>query len=580
MEVSTQNSAGAKVPPAVIANAAKAAKPRIRVKANSRAAMSMGMRNSYTGASQVNSNLALWRPPLKSADADIRFDADKVRARARDLRRNHPYAAQAVRASRLGVIGKKLRYSCRPDFRFLGIDQDEAMRWAQEFERIWDSYAHSLDFSVDAGRRLNFTQKMALAHDSLFVDGEVFEAAEWNDQRKWKTCFQSIDIDRLSNPNGRAESLYLKNGIELDRFSAPIAYHVRDGHPSDTGYINIKSLNWTKIARETAWGRPIGMHFFEIERAGQTRGISAFAPVISSMKMGAEYTETALQQSILQASYAAVLTSQQNYKDALEIIDGMGPDEATSVTDLAEENLEAAMEHHERISLRFNGASIPVLWPGEDLKMLSPGQGATSLGEFQAQSTKSYAAGTGTDPIQVSQDYSQVNYSSAKMAAATSYRHYEARRELLTSNLGMKMVASFLEESVFYGGFALPKGVSPLDFYEARDALIRGKFLTQGAPILDPVKESQGQQLRLQMGTETLQDIAAEQGRDYIDVMDQQQREQAERRERGLGDLQAGPQPNALPGNGKENGAVEPDDEEEAEDDHDQENSKEEKVLH
>ncbi|MCF6200004.1 MAG: hypothetical protein L3J67_11545, partial [Hyphomicrobiaceae bacterium] len=78
MEMTTQNSSGAVVPPAVIA---KAAKPRIRVKATSRAAaMSIGTHNSYTGASEVNSNLALWRPPLKSADADIRFDSGKVRA--------------------------------------------------------------------------------------------------------------------------------------------------------------------------------------------------------------------------------------------------------------------------------------------------------------------------------------------------------------------------------------------------------------------------------------------------------------------------------------------------------------------
>src|SRR5690606_4901238 len=132
-------------------------KPRYRVRARAEAT-----RNSYSGASRTDANITLWRPPLRSADSDIEYDSPILRARARDLVRNHPYARQAVRVSALGVIGKRLRYSCRPDYRFLGIDQDEAVRWGQEWERIWESYAHGVGFHADAGRRRNFTQQMRL----------------------------------------------------------------------------------------------------------------------------------------------------------------------------------------------------------------------------------------------------------------------------------------------------------------------------------------------------------------------------------------------------------------------------------
>lgn len=530
-------------------------KPRVRIKAAS-ALMSLTSRTSYSGAGGAP-NIAMWRPSLKSADADILRDAATVRARARDLRRNHPYAQQAVRASRLGVIGRRLRYSCRPDWRYLGIDQEESIRWGQEFERIWESYAHGFGFQADAGRRLNFTQMMALAHDCDFTDGEALVAAEWDDRRTWRTCFQVVDVDRLSNPNGMMETPYLKAGVVLDELSAPVGYHIRDAHPADVGFSGARSQRWSLIRRETDWSRPVMLHTFEAERPGQTRGISAFASVIIAMKQGAEYTDTALQQAILQASYAAVITSQQNYRDALESIAGLAPDQAKSLIDLAEENLEAALMHHETVKLRFQGAQIPVLWPGEKLDIVSPGNGAATIGEFQAHATKSYAAGTGTDPIQVSQDYSQVNYSSAKMAAATSFRHYEMRRQRLIDASAMPMVACVLEEAVFAGAMDLPKGLKPSDFYAARAALIKGTFLTQGAPMLDPVKERQAQQLGLQIGLATLQSIAAEEGEDYLDIMDQQAREANERAERGLGFVQAGPMPNALPGNGAENGAEE-----------------------
>lgn len=512
-------------------------------------------RTAYSGASNVDRNIALWQPNLRSADAEVLRDAGKIRARARDLVRNHPYARQAVRISRLGVVGKKLRYSCRPDHRFLGIDFEEATRWGEEFERVWESYAHGLRLEADAGRRLSFTQLMGLVHDCDFTDGENLLVAEWAPGRRWKTCFQVVDVDRLSNPHGYPEAAHLKGGVQLDDLSAPMGYHIRDSHPADIGILGSSGLTWSFVRRETEWGRPIVLHSFDPSRPGQTRGVSEFASVLRDMKMGREYTETALASAILQSSYAAVLVSQQNYKEALEIIAAAPPDSAPSLTDLALENLQAAMDYHQEAQIRFQGAQVPILYPGEDLKLLTPSSMATSLGEFQSQSTKSYAAGTGTDPISVSQDYSDVNYSSAKMAVASNYRSYETRRERLITSTAMPMVANFLEEVIFSGAMKMPKGVSPLDFYEARDALIKGTFITAGAPMLDPVKERQAQQLGLQIGIETLQDIAAEEGKDYLDILDQQQREMLDRSVRGLSPLSPGPQPNALPGNGAENGA-------------------------
>ena len=496
--------------------------------------MSGGLRHAYSGASNFDRNIMMWQPGLRSADAEVLRDAAKLRARARDLVRNHPYARQCVRISRLGVIGRKLRYSCRPDHRFLGIDFEEAVRWGQEWERVWESYAHGIGFHIDAGRRLTFTQLMGLAHDCEYVDGESLITAEWDPDRKWKTCFQAVDVDRLSNPHGLPDTIYRKGGIELGDLGEPVAYWIRNAHPGDAALLGAHHFTWSRVARETAWGRPIVLHTYEVLRAGQTRGVTEFASVIRDMKMGREYTETALAAAVLQASYAAVLVSQQNYRDALEIIAASPPDKAKSVADLALENLEAAIAYHEEAQIRFNGVQVPILFPGEDLKLLTPGQSATSLDDFQKHATKSYAAGTGTDPISISQDYSDVNYSSAKMAVAANYRSYETRRERLISAIAMPMVAAVFEEAVFSGAFPLPKGISPADFYDARDALIRGTFITQGAPMLDPVKERQAQQMGYQLGVETLQSIAAEQGEDYLDILDQQQREQMERQTRGL----------------------------------------------
>ncbi len=508
-------------------------------------------RNAYSGAAMAG-GMALWRPGLASVDSEIALDGPDLRARARDLARNHAFARQAVRTSRLGVIGGTLRYSCRPDHRFLGIDQDEAIRWGQEWERIWESYASGLAFHIDAGRRLNFTHLMALAHDSDFVDGEFLIGVEWDQRRRWKTCFQVIDVDRLSTPDGVNESRWLRSGVELGQFNEPIAYHVRAGHPGDALAQDMRALEWDRMQRETAWGRPVCLHGFDSTRGGQTRGVSEMASVIATMKMGQEYTETALQSAILQASYAAVIESEANYRDALEAI-GMSAS-ATEVTagtieDLAAKQLETAVAWHEQLNLTFGGAKVSKLVPGEKLHMVNGGTGASSLAEFQSHASRSYAAGMGVDPIGVSQDYSSVNYSSAKMSQATTFRNYGSKRDRIAYTAGLPMVAAALEEAVHSGAFSLPKGLHPSDFYAAKDALVRGVFLAQGAPNLDPVKEAQALEARLRLGIDTLQDAAASEGRDYRDVIDQRAREKREMIDAGLAfdEFAPLPEPGAAP---------------------------------
>src|SRR5690606_36363281 len=46
---------------------------------------------AHEGASHTNRELALWTPPLRSADADTLYDRDAATARSRDVMRNDAY---------------------------------------------------------------------------------------------------------------------------------------------------------------------------------------------------------------------------------------------------------------------------------------------------------------------------------------------------------------------------------------------------------------------------------------------------------------------------------------------------------
>lgn len=503
--------------------------------------MSKGGSTAYAAASQFDRGFSNWNPSLRSADAEILRDHAKARARARDLYRNHPYARHIVRLAALAQIGKVLRYSSRIDYEFLGIDEEEADRWGAMFDRVWHSYAHGQGASVDAGRRRNFSAFMRLATRIRMVDGETLIACEWDPRRRWKTCFKLVDVDRLSNPHGRPDTPYLRAGVALDEHGAPIGYHIRNGHPADHGLLDAGRANtWSFVPRETAWGRSVMLHSFPSERAEQTRGITEFTTVIRGMRMQQEFSEADLASAILQAMHALVIKSDLDYAKVVEMMGGEVDvdDDGNPVNPMVSAQLDqlaaAAAYHKEARITGFDGGRIAHLVPGEELQLVSPGNKGSSAAEFKKSAVKEFAAGLGGDPISVSQDYSDVNYSSARMSVATNWRVHEVERGDIVYDLGMPMVQCFMEEAVHSGALKLPKGIKPFEFYDALPALCKGVFMTWGPPMLDPTKERQGQQMGWSLGLDTLEELGAEEGEDWREKIRQKGREIRFMREQGV----------------------------------------------
>lgn len=484
-------------------------------------------RTAYAAADRTSSNIAFWRPQLRSVDAEILQDAPTIRARARDLVRNNPHAAHAVRISRIAVVGAKLRLALKPDYRFLGIDRKEANAWARDVERVWDQYSHGTDMWFDAGRRMSFSDFMNLVHDEDFVAGESLVAAEWDDARPWSTCFQAIDIDRLSNPNGSPESDRLKGGVELDRLGAPIAYHIRNAHPSDHGIQSnmMAGATWSRIPRETEWRRPIMMHSYQLVRAGQTRGLTEFASAIVALKMGHEYAEMELATATAQASFAAVLTSAANLKEAWSMVEDTVDAETGEIITGAEAALSESIDYYNALDLRFNGVKVPKLNTGDKLELVGSKHPTNGYAEFVRNQLYAVAAGLGVDPIALTQDYSKANYASNKMSFAHNGRAAETRRARLIRMIAMPKFSCWLEEAIAKRWVDMPPGLSADQFYAARAALCQGTFITASKALIDPFKERQAQQLGRTIGAETLESICSEEGESWEDNLEQIARE-------------------------------------------------------
>jgi lambda family phage portal protein len=507
------------------------------------AAVMASVVNAYRDAKTLGGGeLALWRPRNLSADAAILRDHKLIRARARDLVRNDPLAKNAVRMNRDAVSGSGLKLALRIDWQTLGFKNIAAANEYQDhIVREWEAYAESIEFQADARRQSTFSQLFQTVDQTDFVDGESLAILEMKPGvGLYQTCANLIDVDRLENPVGVADSNFIRGGIERDIYGEPLAYHVREAHPADVGLGALVSpMAHKRVARMYPWGRPIVLHTFDHARPEQTRGVSEFAAAIIPMRMLGQYNDTELQTAITQAAFAAVIKTEVDWSSAMTVL-GTHAKGQNGLWDVAKAHLSQAAEYYEGRDITFNGAKIPHLLPNESLDVLRSTHPNANFEAFESAFIRKLAAGLGVEAHELGKNYREVNYSAARAALESVWRTYRARRTRLVTQFAMPFFGAWLEEAVDLGTVMLPPGHT--EFLAIRPYLVKGTFVAWGKPKVDHYKERQGEELGLAMGVETLEDITANDGRNWRDVIDQRAFERTYMISRGLDPDATGPE--------------------------------------
>ncbi len=469
---------------------------------------------AHQGASLTSRELASWLPSQGSAGADLLPDLPTLVARSRDLIRNHGIASGATQTLVDNVVGGGLRLSATPDYRALGKDKDWAEEWSQQVESLWRSWAETTE--CDASNSLTFAGLTAQVFRAALLNGEALALPLWMPQpnMRFASRVQVIESDRLSNPNLRMDTTNLRGGIEIDKFGAPVAYWLRKSHPGDALLGGaLFGGEWERVPAFTAWGRRRVIHVHDKERTGQTRGKPILSAVFQQFKMLDHYQRTELQAAVVNAMVAAVI---ETPLDSQSIAEMMGGD--------ANAYLSAKNEY--RVQLK-GGAVIP-LYPGDQLKPFTPARPASQYSMFVETVLRHIGTALGLPYELLLKDFSKTNYSSARAALLEAWRFFRGRRQWLATHWAMPVYELWLEEAVNLGLVEAP------DFYGSRYAYTRAKWIGPGRGWIDPVKEAQAAQIRMDAGISTLEDECAEQGLDWEEVLEERARERARMEELGL----------------------------------------------
>ncbi|SDA15005.1 phage portal protein [Sphingomonas sp. NFR15] len=488
-------------------------------------AYSLGLTSPAYVAGGHSQELSGFNPRLRSPDNEVMQSRDRIVARSRDIDRNNALINGGIDRRVDAVVGSNIWLKLKPDFAAMGLSAEWADEWATKVEALFRVWGKSSRFVCDVERHHHFGGLVQLAYRHYVVDGSACAAMYMLDRGSpFQTSVLVVDPDRLSNKDGAPDSATLRGGVELDQWGAEVAYHVRNSHPDDAPG-DYKSLAWTRIPRETATGRPLFVRAIAKRRAHQHHSIGRLASAISRITQQGLADKTELQAQITNAIFGLYARTKRSSDDMAA---SMSP-----VDDGIDESTDAhRADFYEQADLTFNGVRVAVVPDGDSIETLTSERASSNYVTFQNYILRAIASALGLSYEQLSNDWSGINYSSARTLLNEIWRGLLADRHLFTQMFCTPIFAAWLEEAVARDLVEIPGGKTM--FYVWRDALTQCEWIGPGRGIIDRKKEADGSAVDREGGVSNLEIDCAEQGRDWRDVLWQQKRELEERRKYGL----------------------------------------------
>ncbi len=351
-------------------------------------------------------------------------------------------------------------------------------------------------------------EKLRLLVEPRPFDGEVFGIFTTNPANRHavKLDMKVIEADQVTTPTFGFTNVFDGNidGIEYDEFGNPSYYHVLKEHPGDGVFsYTLKEFDRIPAAQVVHWFRP--------DRPAQARGVSEFASVINSGAQTRRYGQATLTAAELMANITGAIETN------LPPSDGDDDDE------------ECGIKPGEKI--RPTMGTVLTLTNGSRLNVVKPEQPTSTHKEFVDLKRADLGRPVGTSKNQVTGNSDGASYSSGRLDRLDPQSRCWVERERLRLLVLDKLFLAWLEEARLIG--LVP---------DSLDVLATGwNWNFDGFPSIDPFKDANAQEKRINIGVSNLAIECGLEGYDWREVLTQRAAEIKLMRELGI------PVPNETP---------------------------------
>lgn len=433
---------------------------------------------SYAAGASFNRLNSDWVWSAASVDMEVRSDIRVLRRRARQLTRDMAYARRFVRLVAKNVVGA---HGIRSIPANIGANGEPADKANDAITAAFSEWSHKETTSTD--RRSSWAEFQRLAISSLVVDGELIVRKWPGFDNAFGFAVEQIDPDlmdetfnRPAGPDGNE----IRMGVEVDRFGGPVAYHIWKFHPSETRALNERM----RIPAEEI------EHLFLPQRAGQTRGISMFAPVLLDVKMLAGYQEAALVNMRTAAAKMGFFITDKDTPEAYQ----------PPVTG-------------EKLVMDASPGMAEQLAPGVTFQEWNPAQPSASFEQFCQMVLRSIAAGLDVSYTSLTGDLSQANYSSARVGLLDERDGWETLQVWFAEHLHRSVYRAWLSMALLTPELSLPS-------MDAR-RWSKVRFQARRWAWIDPQKEIQAIKQEIGIGLNSRQNAARGIGRHFEELAEE-----------------------------------------------------------
>jgi lambda family phage portal protein len=429
-----------------------------------RVAADLLARSYYEGASTSRRTQG-WTRSSGDANAVMAPDLSNLRASARHLVANNGHAESALTTICDHVVGWGIVAKPKPK-------NVKAMD-------LWEQWAGTT--ACDADGRQDFAGLQHLVMRTVVESGEALVRRRLRrpeDGLPLQLQIQVLEPDFLDTDKSQvtknADGVIvgrIVNGIEFDAIGKRVAYWLFPEHPG-----SVQARTWTsvRVPAESV------LHIYRQDRASQVRGASWFAPVLLKFKDFDDFDDATLMKQKIAACLAVITTD----------VDGTAPplgtvDPATPTIDSLEPGgiLNAA--------------------PGRAVTVVDP-PSVRDYSDYTRTTLRMIATGLGVSYEDLTGDYGDVNFSSARMSRLRHWARVEDWRWRMLIPQFCDPVWAWAMQAAVIGGL----GEAP-----------RVGWSAPPLPMIEPDREGLAYMRNIRAGIMTLSEAIRERGYDPKDML-------------------------------------------------------------
>ena len=424
-----------------------------------------------------------------------------------------PLLQSYLRLMRTQVVGKQ---GIRPTFSSV-----QNARNRKKIEKAWKKFA----------RRASITGKESLTEilgalvETVATDGRTFAVLRIDRGYPDGMAIQMVSRDYLATDH-KVKSGKIHDGVEYNDLGQIVNYWFDKAEKPEnesftSGLWRIVSIlgsafNKGREPEPIAAGRVFDIR--KVRHADDADGdISWLLPAVLQIRGIADFDAATIGSMQAAARKMGFITNDAmapgDRDDAISRarlgIDGDNPVTASDTTETV---------FHGEATAEWDNVLVE-LYKGQNFVSFDPTMPQTRATEFRKEGYRTACAGLGVDYASMNSDAEGVNFSSLRHFALQTRDTYEDIQEMLIDRLMRPLVEQWIDLKLLEdrAGTDLA-GVSEKSLREARDTTYRARHF----PWVDPAKDTQQNRELVEMGAKSTKMVAAENGIDLEDVLDDQ----------------------------------------------------------